>query len=149
MLTSVVALANTRPLPTFDLNPALIRAYISNGLRKHLAELEAQRAKDTTVEEFSRRLIAHGMPEHAIEQAAAEMRAEQLKGSTQDDLGNVEKNKRHLHGSHFRSPNPTESACGTDARSSRAAQPASAEAGRKMEDQTRRAGPRRGRRQAG
>ncbi len=35
---------------------ALIRAYISNGLRKHLAEREAQRAKDNTVEEFSQRL---------------------------------------------------------------------------------------------
>ena len=55
---------------------ALIRAYISNGLRKHLAELEALRANDSTVEEFSRRLIAHGVPEHAIEQAAAEMRDE-------------------------------------------------------------------------
>src|SRR5271163_2785794 len=50
---------------------ALIRAYISNGLRKHLA----QRAKDSTVEEFSRRLIARGVPEQAIEEAAAEMRA--------------------------------------------------------------------------
>ena len=54
---------------------ALIRAYISTGLRKHLAEREAQRAKDSTVEEFSQRLIAHGMPEQAIEQAVAEMRA--------------------------------------------------------------------------
>ena len=44
---------------------ALIRAYISNGLRKHLAEREAQRAKDSTVEEFSQRLIAHGVPEQA------------------------------------------------------------------------------------
>ena len=54
---------------------ALIRAYISNGLRKHLAEREAKRAKDSTVEEFSRRLMAHGVPEAAIEQAAAEMRS--------------------------------------------------------------------------
>lgn len=53
---------------------ALIRAYISNGLRKHLAEREAQRAKDRTVEEFSRRLIARGVPEQAIQEAAAEMR---------------------------------------------------------------------------
>ena len=52
---------------------ALIRAYISNGLRKHLAEREAQRAKDSTVEEFSRRLLAHGVPKHAIQQAVAEM----------------------------------------------------------------------------
>ena len=54
---------------------ALIRAYISNGLRKHLAERAAQRAKDSTVEEFSRRLLARGVPEQAIEEAAAEMRA--------------------------------------------------------------------------
>jgi len=54
---------------------ALIRAYISNGLRKHLAQREAQRAKDSTVEEFSQRLIAHGVPEQAIQEAVAEMRA--------------------------------------------------------------------------
>lgn len=53
---------------------ALIRAYISNGLRTHLAEREAQRAKDSTVEEFSRRLMARGVPEEAIQEAAAEMR---------------------------------------------------------------------------
>ncbi len=53
---------------------ALIRAYISNGLRQHLAEREAQRAKDSTVEEFSRRLKAHGIPEKAIQEVAAEMR---------------------------------------------------------------------------
>ena len=55
---------------------ALIRAYISNGLGIHLAEREAQRAKDSTVEEFSRRLMAHGVPEQAIQEAAAEMRAQ-------------------------------------------------------------------------
>jgi len=55
---------------------ALIRAYISNGLRKHLAEREARRAKDWAVEEFSRRLLAHGVPAQAIQQAADEMRAE-------------------------------------------------------------------------
>ena len=49
----------------------LIRAYISNGLRNQLAEREAQRAKDSTVDEFSQRLIAHGVPE----QAMADMRA--------------------------------------------------------------------------
>jgi Arc/MetJ-type ribon-helix-helix transcriptional regulator len=54
---------------------ALIRAYISNGLRKHLAERETQRAKDSMVEEFSQRLIAHEVPEEAIQEAAAEMRA--------------------------------------------------------------------------
>ena len=53
---------------------ALIRAYISSGLRKHLAEREAQRAKDSTVEEFSRRLMARGVSEEAISEAAAEMR---------------------------------------------------------------------------
>ena len=53
---------------------ALIRAYISNGLRKHLAEREAQQAKDSTVEEFSQRLIAHRVPEQAIQEAVAEMR---------------------------------------------------------------------------
>jgi hypothetical protein len=55
---------------------ALIRAYISNGLRKHLAEREAQRTKDSTVEEFSRRLLAHGVPKQAIQEAVAEMKAE-------------------------------------------------------------------------
>lgn len=55
---------------------ALIRAYISNGLRKHLAEREAQRAKDSTVEEFSRRLIAHGVSEKAVEEARADMQAQ-------------------------------------------------------------------------
>ena len=54
---------------------ALIRAYISNGLRKHLSERETQRAKEVAVEEFSQRLIAHGVPEQAIKQAAAEMRS--------------------------------------------------------------------------
>jgi len=54
---------------------ALIRAYISNGLRKHLAEREAQRETDSAVEEFSQRLIARGVPEQAIQEAAAEMRA--------------------------------------------------------------------------
>ena len=51
------------PLFGFGGYQALIRAYISNGLRKHLAELEGQRAKDSTVEEFSRRLIAHDLVE--------------------------------------------------------------------------------------
>jgi hypothetical protein len=55
---------------------ALIRAYISSGLRTHLAAMEMQRATDSTVEEFSRRLLAHGVPEQAIQEAAAEMRAE-------------------------------------------------------------------------
>ncbi len=54
---------------------ALIRAYISNGLRKHLAEREAQRAKDRTVEEFSRRLVARGVSEQTVREAAAEIRA--------------------------------------------------------------------------
>ena len=55
---------------------ALIRAYISNGLRKHLSEREAQRAKDETVEQFSRRLLAHGVPEKTIEEAVTEMKSE-------------------------------------------------------------------------
>ena len=55
---------------------ALIRAYIANGLRKHLADREAQRAKEATVEEFSKRLLAHGVSEQAVLEAAAEMRAE-------------------------------------------------------------------------
>ena len=54
---------------------ALIRAYISNGLRKHLAERESQRTKDNTVEELSRRLVARGVPERAIQEAVAEMKA--------------------------------------------------------------------------
>jgi hypothetical protein len=52
---------------------ALIRAYISNGLRQHLAQMEAERARDSTVEELSRRLMAHGVPEKAIQEAVAEM----------------------------------------------------------------------------
>jgi len=55
---------------------ALIRAYISNGLRKHLSQREAQRTKDSTVDEFSRRLLAHGVPEQAIQEVAAEMRTD-------------------------------------------------------------------------
>ena len=54
---------------------ALIRAYISKGLQQHLAEREAQRTKDSAVEEFSRRLIARGIPEQAVRDAAAEMQA--------------------------------------------------------------------------
>src|SRR5271155_4480590 len=53
---------------------SLIRAYISNGLRKHLAQNEAQRAKDSTVEEFSRRLRARGVSEKAIKDAATDMK---------------------------------------------------------------------------
>ncbi len=54
---------------------ALIRAYISNGLRRHLAEMEEARVKDSAVEELSRRLMAHGVPEKAIQEAVAEMGA--------------------------------------------------------------------------
>ncbi len=54
---------------------ALIRAYISQGLRQHLAQMEADRTKDSTVEELSRRLMAHGVPEKAIQQALSEMGA--------------------------------------------------------------------------
>lgn len=54
---------------------ALIRAYISNGLRLHLAEREAKRADSHTVEEFSRHLLAHGVSRQAIQKAAAEMSA--------------------------------------------------------------------------
>jgi hypothetical protein len=46
-----------------------------DGLLKHLAERESQREKDSTVEEFSQRLIVHGVPEQAIQEAVAEMRA--------------------------------------------------------------------------
>ncbi len=54
---------------------ALIRAYISNGLRKHLAEREARQAKESTVEELSQRLIAHGVPEQIIQEVVAEMKS--------------------------------------------------------------------------
>lgn len=53
---------------------ALIRAYISNGLRKHLAEREAERARESAVEEFSRRLVARGVSEEVVREAVAEMR---------------------------------------------------------------------------
>jgi len=49
---------------------ALIWAYISNGLRKHLAEREAQRVKVSAVEEFSERLRALGVEERVIREAA-------------------------------------------------------------------------------
>jgi hypothetical protein len=39
-----------------------------------MAEREAQRAKDSTVEEFCRRLVARGVPEEAVREAPAEMR---------------------------------------------------------------------------
>ncbi len=55
---------------------ALIRAYISQGMRQDLAQREAQRTKDNAVEEFSRRLIAHGIPQEAVQQAADEMKTE-------------------------------------------------------------------------
>lgn len=55
---------------------ALRRVFISSGLRKHLAEREAARAKENTLVEFSRRLMAHGVSEKAIQEAAAEMRSE-------------------------------------------------------------------------
>jgi hypothetical protein len=35
----------------------------------------AEREADSTVEEFGRRLIAHGVPETAIHEAVAEVRA--------------------------------------------------------------------------
>ena len=58
---------------------ALIRAYISNGLRQHLAQQEAERAaqqtRNSTAEELTRRLIAHGVPEQAVQEAVAEMRS--------------------------------------------------------------------------
>ena len=52
---------------------ALIRAYISNGLRKHLAEREAERVRESAVEEFSRSLVAHGVSEETIREAVAGM----------------------------------------------------------------------------
>lgn len=67
-------LKEVAPSLGFGRYQALIRAYISSGLRQHLAQREAERQKNTAVEEFSRRLIAHGVPEQAIQQAAAEMR---------------------------------------------------------------------------
>ncbi len=54
---------------------ALIRAYISNGLRQHLAERETERTRSNAVEEFTQRLLAHGVPAQAIQQAAQEMSA--------------------------------------------------------------------------
>jgi len=55
---------------------ALIRAYISNGLRKHLAEREALRVKESAVEEFSEGLRALGVEERVILEAAGEMGTE-------------------------------------------------------------------------
>ena len=69
-------LKEVAPLFGFEGYQSLVRAYISNGLRKHLAEKEAKRAKDSTVEEFSQRLMDHGVPELAIRKAVAEMKAE-------------------------------------------------------------------------
>ena len=55
---------------------ALIRAYISNGLRKHLAEREALRVKESAVEEFIEGLRALGVEERVILEAAGEMGTE-------------------------------------------------------------------------
>ncbi len=52
---------------------ALIRAYISNGLREHLAAREEERVRNSAMEEFSHRLLAHGVSETVIREAAAEM----------------------------------------------------------------------------
>jgi len=49
---------------------ALIRAYLSNGLRMHLAEREALRVKENAVKEFSERLRALGVEERVIREAA-------------------------------------------------------------------------------
>jgi hypothetical protein len=68
-------LKEVAPTLGFSGYQALIRAYISNGLRKHLAEREARQAKEAAVEEFSRRLIAQGVPEKAVRRVAAEMRS--------------------------------------------------------------------------
>ncbi len=54
---------------------ALIRAYISNGLRKHLAEFDDRRVRENAVAEFRQRLIAHGVSEEAVKEVAAEMQA--------------------------------------------------------------------------
>jgi hypothetical protein len=67
-------LKEVAPTLGFSGYQGLIRAYIANGLRKHLAEREAQRVKESAVKEFSQRLIAQGVPEGAIRKAAAEMR---------------------------------------------------------------------------
>lgn len=69
-------LKEVAPTLGFSGYQALIRAYITNGLRTHLAEREAQRAKDSTVEEFSRLLAAQGISKQAILQAAAKMLSE-------------------------------------------------------------------------
>jgi hypothetical protein len=52
---------------------ALIRAYISNGLRLHLAQQESDRARSAMMEEFSRKLVAQGVPVKAIKEATAQM----------------------------------------------------------------------------
>jgi hypothetical protein len=52
---------------------ALIRAYISNGLRQHLAQQESDQTRTSTVDEFSRKLAAQGVPAKAIKEAAAQM----------------------------------------------------------------------------
>lgn len=52
---------------------ALIRAYISTGLRQHLMQTEAEEARNNAVAEFSRRLRDHGVPESAISEVTAEM----------------------------------------------------------------------------
>jgi hypothetical protein len=42
---------------------------------KELAEREAQQPKQTTLEEFARRLKAHGVPDQAVDAAIANMKA--------------------------------------------------------------------------
>lgn len=68
-------LKEVAPTLGFSGYQALIRAYISNGLRLHLAQREAERAQNSAVEEFSRHLLAHGVSKEAIQQAATKMNA--------------------------------------------------------------------------
>ncbi len=59
----------------YSSSQAVVRAYISDGLREHLRQLDEQTSRDHTLVEFGARLAARGVPEDAIAQVQAEMQA--------------------------------------------------------------------------
>lgn len=62
---------------------AVVRFYLSKGLRQHLAAIEQEQAEEAAVAEFSARLKARGVPEADVDEVAAEMRAGTVTPPTQ------------------------------------------------------------------
>ena len=67
-------LKEVAPLHGFSGYQPLIKAYISQGLREHLAEIEAKRSQGSALEELTERLLAHGVSHETIQEAVAEMK---------------------------------------------------------------------------